>query len=100
MPVLERLWGAETGLPQMGGVTNGGSKGVCPPFLALFRRFSGFSPFSGGLEVHPGNPENGGESPFPADILICLSPPSLKPPFAALKGIPKNCLPKFSAKFG
>ena len=58
-----------------GGVTNGGLKGVWPPFLEIGQNrpfspfFCLFRPLSGGCEEHLGNPENGGKRPFSSDIL-------------------------------
>ena len=72
-----------------GGVTNGGLRGVWPPWLDIGRNrpfsplFLPFSSFSGGCEEHLENPENGGKRPFSSDILRFAQPPSLKPPFAA-----------------
>ena len=51
-----------------GGVTNGGLRGVWPPFPEIGRNRP-FSPFSGGPEEHLENPENGGKRPFSSDIL-------------------------------
>ena len=48
-----------------GGVTNGGLRGVWPPFLEIGRN----RPKSGGCEERLGNPENGGKRPFSSDIL-------------------------------
>ena len=59
-----------------GGVTNGGLRGVWPPFLEIGRNrpfspfFCLFSPFSGGCKEHLGNPENGGKRPFSSDHLL------------------------------
>ena len=74
-----------------GGVTNGGLRGVWPPFLEIGRNRP-FSPFSGLFHPFP----EGGKStwkiqkteekgPFPKISSDFLKPPSLKPPFAALQ---------------
>ena len=66
-----RHFGTIVELPQMGGVTNGGLRGVWPPFCGFFLPLS---PFSRGPEQHP----------------------SLKPQFAALQYRHKEGLSGFS----
>ena len=72
------LWAAANG-----GVTNGGLRGVWPPFLEIGRNrpFSAlFLPFSGGCEEHLGNPRISEEKGlFPQISSDFLKPPSLKP---------------------
>ena len=57
-----------------GGVTNGGSRGVRPPFLEIdrnrpFRAFSASFNLSGSLGQQLENPKNGEEGPFSSNIL-------------------------------
>ena len=58
-----------------GGVTNGGLRGVWPPFLEISRNrpfspfFCLFCPFPEGEKSTWGNPENRGKGPFSSDIL-------------------------------
>ena len=58
-----------------GGVTNGGLRGVWPPFQgnrptsAFFALLLPFSSVSGGPEQHLENPENGGKRPISSDFL-------------------------------
>ena len=67
------------------------------PKSAFFALFLPFSPFSGGPGEHLENPEKGGEKGlFPHISSDLLTPPSLKPPSAALQ---KQCLGLFRGFF-
>ena len=75
----------------MGGVTNGGLRGVWPPFLEIGRNWP-FSPFFCRFRPFPEGPKSTWKIqkteekvPFPQISLDLLKPPSLKPPFAALQ---------------
>ena len=63
------IWAAANG-----GVTNGGLRGVWPPFLEISRKCSPFfclfrSFPEGAKKEQSGNPETGGKRPFSSDIL-------------------------------
>ena len=63
----ERHWAAANG-----GVTNGGLRGVWPPFLEIGRNrpfLAFFSLFRRVLRAPGKNQENGGKRPFSSDIL-------------------------------
>ena len=90
------IWRKIFGLPQIGGVTNGGLRGVWSPFPEIGRNRP-FSPFF--CRFHP-FPE-GGKSIweiekteerglFPQISSDLLKPPSLKPPFVALQNLGQN----------
>ena len=70
-----------------GGVTNGGLRGVWPPFLEIGRNrpfspfFCLFLPFSRGCEEHLANPENGRKRPFSSDNLRFAQTPISYTPF-------------------
>ena len=80
------LWAAANG-----GVTNGGLRGVWPPFLeigriGLFRPFSAFFALFRRVQRAPGKSrKRRKKAPFPQISSDLLKPPSLKPPFAALQ---------------
>ena len=85
------LWAAANG-----GVTNGGLRGVWPPFLEIGQNRP-FSPFFCLFRPFP----EGAKSPweiqkteekglFPQISSDLLKPPSLKPPFAALQFFPQK----------
>ena len=103
---LKKNWAAANG-----GVTNGGLRGVWPPFLEIGRNrpfspfFCLFRPFPEGTkstwEIQK-TEENG---LFPQISSDLLKPPSLKPPFAApqLNRTPRNRIgpvSDFSHKMG
>ena len=74
-----RLGFCSFGLPQIGGVTNGGLRGVWLTFLEIGQNRP-FPPFSGGCEEHLGNPENRGKRPFFLRYpQFCLNPRLLNP---------------------
>ena len=108
-----------------GGVTNGGLRGVWPPFLEIGRNWP-FSPFFCLFRPFPEGAKSAWEIQkteekglFPQISSDLLKPPSLKPPFAALQPAPKEsfsvlrfweknlqgpkswaCLPKFCRTLG
>ena len=73
-----------------GGVTNGGLRGVWPPFLEIGRNrpffpfFCLFCPFPQGAKSTWEIQKTEEKGPFPQISSDLLKPPSLKPPFAAL----------------
>ena len=74
-----------------GGVTNGGLRGVWPPFLEIGRNrpfspfFCLFRPFSEGAKSTWEIQKTEEKGLFPQISSNLLKPPSLKPPFAALQ---------------
>ena len=82
------IWAATNG-----GVTNGGLRGVCPPFPKIGRNrtfspfFCLFRPFPEGLENTSEIQKTEEKGLFPQISSDFLKPPSLKPPFAALQPI-------------
>ena len=74
-----------------GGVTNGGLRGVWPPFLEIGRNrpkspfFCLFRPFPEGAKSTWEIQKMEEEGLFPQISSDFLKPPSLKPPFAALQ---------------
>ena len=74
-----------------GGVTNGGLKGVWPPFLEISRNrpkspfFCLFRPFPEGAKSTWEIQKTEEKGLFPQISSDFLKPPSLKPPFAALQ---------------
>ena len=75
-----------------GGVTNGGLRGVWPPFLEIGRNrpfspfFCLFRPFPGGAKSTWKIQKTEEKDRFPQISSDLLKPPSLKPPFAAPQG--------------
>ena len=75
-----------------GGVTNGGLRGVWPPFLGIGRNrpfspfFCLFRPFPEGTKSAWEIQKTEEKGLFPQISSDLLKPPSLKPPFAALQG--------------
>ena len=75
-----------------GGVTNGGLRGVWPPFLEIGRNrpfspfFCLFRPFPEGAKSTWEIQKTEEKGLFPQISSDLLKPPSLKPPFAALQG--------------
>ena len=76
-----------------GGVTNGGLRGVWPPFLEISRNWP-FSPFFCLFRPFPEGAKSTWEIQkteekglFPQISSDLLKPPSLKPPFAALQNL-------------
>ena len=74
-----------------GGVTNGGLRGVWPPFLEISRNrpfspfFCLFRPFPEGAKSAWEIQKTEEKGPFPQISSDSLKPPSLKPAFAALQ---------------
>ena len=91
---VPRFSSANVGLPQMGGVTNGGLRGVWPPFPEIGRNrpFSPFfclcRPFPERLKDTWKIQKTEEKGLFPQISSDFLKPPSLKPPFAA----PQQCM--------
>ena len=93
-------WGAANGV-----VTNGGLRGVCPPFLEIGRNRP-FSPVFCLFRPFPEAPDNTWKIQkteekglFPQISSDLLKPPSLKPPFAALQEKMVPVQDSFRAKF-
>ena len=96
--MTQRAYTKESGLREgiywsaaNGGVTNGGLRGVWPPVLEIGRNRP-FSPFFCLFRPFPEGPESTwkiqkkeGKGLFPQISSDLLTPPSLKPPFAALQ---------------
>ena len=84
------LWAAAWAAAN-GGVTNGGLRGVWPPFLEISRNwpkspfFCLFRPFPEGAKSTWKIPKTEEKGRFPQISSDLLKPPSLKPPFAALQ---------------
>ena len=76
-----------------GGVTNGGLRGVWPPFLEIGRNrpfspfFCPFRPFPEGAKSTWEIQKTEEKGLFPQISSDLLKPPSLKPPFAALQNL-------------
>ena len=88
-----------------GGVTNGGLRGVWPPFLGIgpFRPFSPFfclfCPFPEGAKSTWEIQKTEEKGLFPQISSDLLKPPSLKPPFAALQMAPNPSFYTFLGHF-